>query len=209
MLEHVPRWLGEALRNVRAGADKLCIAQPDLGGGFGTLDLSSPAFADGAMLPPRFTADGEGVSPPLIWGAVPEGTQSLALIVEDPDAPSLQPLVHAIVWNIPPTEQRLTEGAIRADGAGGPDGRDVGRNSYFIEGWLPPDPPTGHGAHHYAFQLFALSGEAGDPGSTPGRGALVKAMAGRVLAAGLLTGTYSRGEDAPVGRLGAGVAATA
>src|SRR4051812_39027735 len=199
MLEHVPHWLGHALRTVRAGADKLCIVQPELGGSFGTLDLSSPAFADGAMLPPRFTADGEGVSPPLIWGPAPEGTQSLALIVEDPDAPSPQPLVHAIVWNIPPDAQRLAEGEVHADGAGGPDGRDVGRNSYFAEGWLPPDPPTGHGPHHYAFQLFALSGEAGEPGETPGRAALVKAMAGRVLAAGLLTGIYSRGEGAAIG----------
>jgi Raf kinase inhibitor-like YbhB/YbcL family protein len=199
MLEHVPRWLGHALRGVRAGADKLCIVQPELGGDFATLDLSSPAFANGGALPPRFTADGEGLSPPLLWGPAPAGTRSLALIVEDPDAPSRQPLVHAIVWNIPPTAQRLAEGEIRADGGGGPDGRDVGRNSYFIEGWLPPDPPTGHGPHHYAFQLFALSGAAGDPGETPGRAALVEAMAGNVLAAGLLTGTYSRGEEAMVG----------
>src|SRR4051812_6591824 len=209
MLEHVPHWLGHALRNVRAGADKLCIAQPELGGAFGTLDLASPAFADGAMLPPRFTADGEGGSPPLVWGPAPEGTESLALIVEDPDAPPPQPLVHAIVWNLPASAQRLAEGAIRADGAGGPDGRDVGRNSYFAEGWLPPDPPTGHGPHHYAFQLFALSGEAGHPGETPGRAALVKAMEGRVIAAGLLTGTYSRGEEAMVGRGMAGAPARA
>jgi hypothetical protein len=209
MLEHVPHWLGYALRNVRAGADKLCIAQPELGASFGTFDLSSPAFADGAMLPPRFTADGEGVSPPLVWGPLPEGTGCLALIVEDPDAPSLQPLVHAIVWNIPPDTQRLAEGAIRADGAGSPDGRDVGRNSFFAEGWLPPDPPTGHGPHRYAFQLFALSGDAGEPGETPGRGALVKAMAGRVLAAGLLTGLYSRGDAAAIGRGMAGARATA
>jgi Raf kinase inhibitor-like YbhB/YbcL family protein len=209
MLEHVPHWLGHALRNVRAGADKLCIAQPELGGGFGTLALSSPAFADGAMLPPRFTADGEGVSPPLVWGPVPEGTQSLALIVEDPDAPSPQPLVHAIVWNVPPDARGLAEGAIRADGPGGPDGSDVGRNSYFAEGWLPPDPPTGHGPHAYAFQLFALSAAAGEPGETPGRAALVKAMAGRVLAAGLLTGIYSRGEGAAVGAATAGALASA
>lgn len=196
MLEHVPHWLGKALRNVRAGADALCIAQPELGGGFGTIALSSPAFANGGAMPPRFTADGAGVSPPLVWNDVPDGAQSLALIVEDPDAPSAQPLVHAIVWNIPPDARRLAEGAIRPGGDGGPDGSDVGRNSYFTEGWLPPDPPTGHGPHHYAFQLFALSGEAGDPGTNPGRGALVKAMAGRVLAAGLLTGTYERGEVA-------------
>ncbi|TMJ13032.1 MAG: YbhB/YbcL family Raf kinase inhibitor-like protein [Alphaproteobacteria bacterium] len=195
MLEHVPQWLGQALRGLRAGAGKLAIVQPQLGGSFAALDLTSPAFADGARLPPRFTADGEGVSPPLLWGPVPEGTHSLALIVEDPDAPSPQPLVHAVVWNIPPDERRLAEGAIRADGSGEADGRDVGRNSYFGEGWLPPDPPTGHGEHRYAFQLFALAA-APDAGTTPGRGALVAAMEGHVLAAGLLTGTYSRGEPA-------------
>jgi hypothetical protein len=204
MLEHVPHWLGHALRGVRAGADKLCIVQPELGGAFSAIGLSSPAFGNGARLPPRFTADGEGVSPPLVWGPLPEGAQSLALIVEDPDAPSPQPLVHAILWGIPATEHRLSEGAIRADGDGSPDGRDVGRNSFFREGWLPPDPPTGHGAHNYAFQLFALASVA-DLGGTPGRAALVAAMSGNVLAAGLLTGIYSREEASPAGF--AGVAA--
>ena len=200
MLEHVPQWLGHAMRGLRAGADKLCIAQVELGAGFASIELSSPAFANGARLPPRFTADGEGVSPPLVWGKLPEGTESLALIVEDPDAPSPSPLVHAIVWGIGPDERRLAEGAIRADGDGDLNGSDVGRNSYLREGWLPPDPPTGHGEHRYAFQLFALAG-ARDPGDTPRRSALVRAMAGRVLAAGLLTGTYSRGEVAPIGRV--------
>jgi Raf kinase inhibitor-like YbhB/YbcL family protein len=201
MLEHIPQWLGHALRNLRAGPEKLAIVQPELGGGFAPLDLASPAFGDGARLPPRFTADGEGISPPLVWSGVPAGTHALALIVEDPDAPSPQPLVHAIVWIMRPDTGRLAEGAIRADGQGSPDGRDVGRNSYFVEGWLPPDPPTGHGEHRYAFQLFALS-DAGDPGTNPGRSALVRAMEGKVLAAGLLTGTYSRDEPAPVGRVG-------
>jgi Raf kinase inhibitor-like YbhB/YbcL family protein len=198
MLEHVPHWLGHALRNVRAGAEKLCILQPELGGSFAPLELSSPAFADGGRLPPRFTADGEGVSPPLVWGPLPDGTNSLALIVEDPDSPSRQPLVHAIVWDIPPSEGRLEEGAISANGDREGGGRDVGRNSYFREGWLPPDPPTGHGEHAYAFQLFALA-DAPDPGTSPGRAALVRAMAGNVLAAGLLTGTYDRGEPATLG----------
>jgi Raf kinase inhibitor-like YbhB/YbcL family protein len=200
MLEHVPQWLGHALRGLRAGADKLCILQPDLGGSFGAIQLSSPAFADGGRLPPRFTADGEGISPPLVWGPVPEGTHCLALIVEDPDAPSIEPLVHAIVWGIGADVHRLEEGAIRRDGKGATDGKDVGRNSLFLEGWLPPDPPTGHGEHHYAFQLFALGGDCGDPGSNPRRGTMVKAMRGKVLAAGLLTGVYSRGEPREIGR---------
>lgn len=206
MLEHVPAWLGAILRNVRAGADKLAITHPPLGQ-FGFIELTSPAFANGGPLPPRFTADGDGVSPPLVWGPVPEGTQSLALIVEDFDAPSPQPLVHAIVWDLPPSEHHLSEGAIQPDGPGGENGSDVGRNSYFREGWLPPDPPYGHGLHHYAFQLFALSA-APDAGETPGRSAMLEAMQGRVLAAGLLVGTYTRDEPAPAPE-GRGEAATA
>jgi Raf kinase inhibitor-like YbhB/YbcL family protein len=205
MLEHVPHWLGAALKGLRAGADKLAIVQPELGS-FENLRLASPAFANGARLPERFTADGEGVSPPLFWTGVPEGTERLVLIVEDPDAPAPTPLVHAVVWGLAGADGDLKEGAIAPDGSGGAAGSDVGRHSFLGEGWLPPDPPTGHGAHHYAFQLFAL-GPGPDVGDNPGRGAVVKAMAGRVLAAGLLTGTYSRGEEAPVGPVGAGVVA--
>ena len=205
MLEHVPHWLGAALKGLRAGQDKLAIVQPELGT-FESLHLASPAFANGGRLPDRFTADGEGASPPLFWTGVPEGAERMALIVEDPDAPALQPLVHAIVWDLPGEDGELREGAIRPDGDGGNDGSDVGRNSFFGEGWLPPDPPTGHGEHHYAFQLFALGPGPGLTGS-PGRGAVVKAMAGHVVAAGLLTGTYSRGEEAPAGPVGMGVPA--
>lgn len=195
MLEHLPGWLGGMLRNVRAGHSKLVIVQPELKIGDAVIEMSSPAFAYGGRLPIRFTADGEGVSPPLVWAEVPAGTASLALIVEDPDAPALQPLVHALVWNLPAEERRLPERAIARDGAGNEDGRDVGRNSLFAEGWLPPDPPTGHGSHDYVFQLFALS-ETLDIGTNPGRSGLVKALAGRVLGAGMLVGTYSRGEEA-------------
>lgn len=198
MLEHVPGWLGAMLRNVRAGHSKLAIVQDGVASNaVPRIDLSSPAFADGARLPERFTADGAGVSPPLVWGDVPEGTTSLALLVEDPDAPTPNPLVHALVWNLPPDERRLPEGAIVGDGGGGPDGRDVGRNSYLSEGWLPPDPPTGHGSHDYVFQLFALS-RTPDLASNPGRSSVAEALQGNVLAAGLLVGTYSRGEEAPL-----------
>ena len=202
MLEHVPGWLGAMLRSVRAGADKLVISHRTLGD-FGYIELSSPAFANGAPIPPRFTADGAGASPPLVWGPLPEGTESLALIVEDFDAPSPQPFVHAILWDVPADRHSLAEGAIVPDGAGSVAEGDVGINSYRREGWLPPDPPYGHGLHHYAFQLFALSG-APDPGESPGRSAFLEAIEGHVLAAGLLIGTYDRDVKAPV----AGGAAT-
>jgi len=210
MLEHVPAWLGRALAGVRAGADKLAAVQAGLGQGVPALSLTSPAFADGGRLPDRFTADGEGTSPPLTWGPPPAGTARLALLVEDADSPTGQPLVHAVVWGLAPDAGRLAEGEIAADGSGAGktgEGRDVGRNSYYREGWLPPDPPTGHGEHRYAFQLFALGPDAAEPGPNPGRAALVAAMRGHVLAAGVLVGTYDRGREAPVGP--AGAAATA
>lgn len=194
MLEHVPRWLGAMLQNFRAGHARLTVVHDGVLTTDRRIDLTSPAFADGARLPVRFTADGEGVSPPLLWGEVPEGTQAFALIVEDPDAPAPNPLVHAIVWGIPADERRLAEGAIAPDGDGGPDGTDVGRNSYFGQGWLPPDPPTGHGPHGYVFQLFALS-DLPEIGHNPGRSEFLRAIKGRVLGAGVLTGIYSRGEE--------------
>jgi len=205
MLEHIPGWLGRLLHERRAGHEGLVAADPDVRLGAHTMMLTSPAFAPGGRLPVRFTADGEGVSPPLAWSDVPAGAASLALIVEDPDAPAAKPLVHAIVWDIPADERHIAEGAIGSDGGGGPDG-DVGRNSFLQEGWLPPDPPTGHGEHDYVFQLFALS-ERPKLGASPGRGAFVDAIAGRVLAAGVLIGTYSRGEPARVDRQAGGDAA--
>jgi len=193
MLEHLPGWIGGLLGNVRAGHSKLVIVDPRVGMDDATIDLSSPAFASGARLPERFTADGAGVSPPLVWGDVPAGTVALALIVEDPDAPATHPLTHAIVWDIAPDERRLAEGAIDPDSA---DGHDLGRNSYLREGWLPPDPPNGHGSHDYVFQLFALSGAPEI--EHPGRSGFLSAIEGRVLGAGLLVGTYSRGEQEPI-----------
>lgn len=197
MLEHVPAWLGELLRDRRAGHQKIVSADPDIRLASATMELTSPAFPSGGRLPDRFTADGEGISPPLVWVGVPDGAVSLALIVEDADAPTPSPLVHALVWDIPVHERRIAEGAIVADGAGGPDG-DVGRNSSLRERWLPPDPPTGHGEHDYIFQLFALRRRPRLDAS-PGRSAFVHAIAGEVLATGILIGTYSRGEPADAG----------
>ena len=202
MLEHLPAWLGKAMSGWRAGVESVAVVRPELAPP-ASLALSSPAFADQARLPERFTADGAGVSPPLVWGDPPEGTARLALLVEDADAPTPQPLVHAIVWNLPPRAGDLAEGAIVADGAGSPGQGDVGRNSYLGEGWLPPDPPRGHGEHRYVFQLFALDSAVDIGGQSPGRSAMIEAMAGHVLAAGVLTGTYSREEEAPVGPVGA------
>ena len=158
MLEHIPHWLGSALKGLRAGTDKLAIVRAGLGS-FAAIDLRSPAFANGARLPERFTADGAGVSPPLFWtGVPPEDRAAGAAGRGSPTRRRRSPLVHAIVWGMPAEDGQLAEGRDRRRRGGRARRGDVGRNSYLREGWLPPDPPTGHGEHHYAFQMFALAG---------------------------------------------------
>ena len=189
MLENLPDMIGHALREVRAGLDQVAFNNAGLRSGMGSLQVGSLAFADHAPIPARYTADGEGRSPPLYWSGVPVNAASLLLIVEDADSPTPQPLVHAIAVDLPPEDGSLPEGAINSTDSD--EQVHEGRNSYLMAGWLPPDPPPGHGAHRYAFQLFALG--PGEPfEGTPGRDAVMEAVRERGLASGCLIGSYER-----------------
>jgi Raf kinase inhibitor-like YbhB/YbcL family protein len=188
MLEHVPDWLGRALHNARPGHGKLALAR--LGGEAlvhrGGFAIRSAAFADGEELDPCFTADEEdAVAPPLDWTAPPPGAVELALIVEDPDVPMPEPFCHWLVWGLAPQRGQLLEGEVPPR---------VGKNAFGNSEWLPPAPPSGNDPHDYVFQLFALDISLDlMPGA--GRGDLIEAMEGHVLAAALLTGTYVRTGD--------------
>ena len=188
MLEKIPNAVGEALSGLKAGLEKTAFhaAFPDIPA---SLAVSSPAFADGSAMPARFTADGEGLSPPLTWSGLPAGTAAVVLLVEDAGSPTPQPLVHLIAWNLPPDLAQIGEGAVSDPGAG--TKFPLGKNSFLRAGWLPPDPPSGHGAHDYVFQIYALQ-QTLDLSDDPGRGALLKAMDGHVLGKGVLIGTYAR-----------------
>jgi Raf kinase inhibitor-like YbhB/YbcL family protein len=207
MLENLPGLLGHALRNQRAGLDAIAFHQTRLRAGMAAITLGSLAFKDHAPMPARYTADGEGLSPPLQWSGVPPGAESLVLIVEDADAPTPRPLVHAILVDLPPADGALAEGALRSPDHEARQALHEGRNSYLLSGWLPPDPPPGHGAHRYAFQMFALAAPGADDApfsTTPGRDAVLDAIARRALASGCLIGTYARPDgsipdDAAVG----------
>ena len=190
VLEKLPDALGHALRGQRAGLDKIAFHAIDLRAGMASIEVSSLAFVDHAPLPARYTADGAGVSPPMQWRGVPAGAGSLALIVEDADAPTPQPLVHAIVVDLEATDGALAEGALPSDDHEGA-GLHVGRNSYLQAAWLPPDPPPGHGVHRYAFQMFALTAGASFD-RTPGRDSVLAAIKEHGLASGCLIGTYER-----------------
>ena len=190
MLEKLPEAVGHALRGQRAGLEKIAFQAVDLRAGMAALTVSSLAFIDHAPIPARYTADGPGVSPPLQWIGVPPGAASLALIVEDADAPTPQPLVQAIVVDLAADDGALAEAALPSGDHEG-IGLHVGRNSYLQATWLPPDPPPGHGVHRYAFQLFALAAGATFD-RTPGREALLAAIQEHGLASGCLIGTYER-----------------
>ena len=190
MLEMLPESIGHALINQRAGMDNVVYNLLYRERRTQRIQLRSPAFAFNARIPVRFTADGEGLSPPLVWEGMPSGADSLALIVEDADAPTPHPLVHAIVVDLGAQEESLQEGALSSEHHRGV-GLHTGRNSFLKHAWLPPDPPPGHGEHRYVFQLFALC--AGPLLSQfCGRGEFIEAVLNRDIAVGCLIGTYER-----------------
>ena len=191
ILEKLTETIGRALRDQRAGLEKIVFHKAGLRAGMGTIDLRSLAFVDHGPLPPRYTADAEALSPPLQWTGVPAGAGSVALIVEDADAPTPQPLVHAIVVDLPPGDGSLPEGALRSPDHPAAEPVQAGRNSYLQAAWLPPDPPPGHGEHRYAFQVFALAPGPAFSGK-PGRDELLAAVQQHGLASGCLIGTYAR-----------------
>ena len=158
------------------------------------MQISSTAFPDGTPIPRKYSGDGEDLSPPFSWSDVPDGTRELALICEDPDAPTDEPWVHWIVYHIPATARELGEAIPRTARVDVPHGMCQGRNSWprgDTIGYRGPAPPRGHGVHHYHFRLFALDRELRLEEPVDRRG-LDRAMHGHVLAEAEWIGTYER-----------------
>ena len=185
MFEKLPSALGAALTKVRAGSDKLLLAE-EAGDAPETIAVTSSAFDNGGRIPAKYTADGEGHSPPLAWSNLPAGTAEVLVVCEDPDIPAPHPFIHLIAV-FDPTAGSVAEGALDQDGAG----VRTGKTSMGHTGWAPNDPPPGHGPHHYFFQVFALS-RPFDWDAAPGKDEVKKAVAGSVLAKGVLVGIYER-----------------
>lgn len=159
-----------------------------------TIELTSAAFANGVHVPNKHTGDGQDVSPPLEWSSLPDGTQQLALICDDPDAPTDQPWVHWVIYNIPADTDALPEGVPPDATLDSPPGAKQGRNSWTAGqtiGYRGPAPPPGHGTHHYHFTIYALD-ERLELEAGIDKGALLAAMQDHILAQGELVGTYER-----------------
>ena len=145
------------------------------------IQIVSAAFTEGSRIPKKHTCDGEDVSPSLEWSGIPQGTKSLALIMDDPDA-SGKAFVHWLLYNIPGTIEKLPEGA---KGTGVP-----GTNNFRKTGYNGPCPPSGP-AHRYVFKLYALDKELKlSAGAT--KSDVENAMQGHILASGQLMGKYGR-----------------
>jgi phosphatidylethanolamine-binding protein (PEBP) family uncharacterized protein len=178
--------LGKLLRNVRAGEHR----SPLAGSGFTApydITVTSTAFGDGAAMPMASAGKGVGdnVSPELRWTGLPTETRQLVLIIDDVDVPLPRPLLHTVAV-IEPGVQGVDTGALQPGTAG----------MRFIPGGLGhrgyagPRPIPGHGPHHYRFHVLALDEPIPDHIETAK--ALLRQMAGHVLARGVLTGTYER-----------------
>jgi hypothetical protein len=155
-----------------------------------SLRIESSSFAAGAEIPAVYTCQGKDISPPLAFSGVPEGTRSLVLIVDDPDAPDPKApkmtWVHWVLYDMPATTKGLGE----ATGAGQlPAGTREGLNDWKRTGYGGPCPPIGR--HRYFHKLYALDATLGDLG-TPTKARLEKAMEGHVLAKAELLGTYQK-----------------
>lgn len=155
------------------------------------MELTSAAFAHGEPIPVRHTCDGANTSPPLAWVGMPDGTRSLALIVDDPDAPDpaapKRVWVHWVLYNIPPSETGLAEGDARSPV---PASAREGLNDTHQAGYTGPCPPIGR--HRYFHTLYALDAMLPDLGERATRKDLDAAMKGHVLATAQIMGTYER-----------------
>lgn len=169
----------------------LALLPPTLVWGETPMKLTSSAFAQMQEIPRIYTCEGKDISPPLAWNALPDGVRSLALIVDDPDAPDpaapKRTWVHWVLYNIPPTVSALAEGLAPADL---PAGTEEGLNDWRRTGYGGPCPPIGR--HRYFHKLYALDTVLPDLGK-PDKARLEKAMEGHILARVELIGTYQKG----------------
>lgn len=151
--------------------------------------VRSDAFADQQAIPPRYTIDGDDISPPLVFEAVPAEAVELALTVVDPDAPDGD-FVHWVIYKIPAATTGLAEAIPTDETLANPPGAVQGENDFGDIGYRGPAPPPGE-THRYVFTLYAL-GEPLDLAPGADRATLLETMEGLILAQSQTTGTYSR-----------------
>lgn len=163
------------------------IPQPEIKETTVAIEITSSAFTHGNSIPAQYSCDSDDVSPKLSWSGIPEGTKTIAVIMDDPDAPG-GTWVHWVVYGISPDDGGLPEGVPPSDTLDG--GARQGKNDFGRTGYGGPCPPRG-GPHRYFFKVYALEADLVlGPGAT--KADLVRKMSGSILAQGELMGRYTR-----------------
>ncbi len=178
----ISNMIGSLTRMGAAGA----ISEQFEGGAKMGIKVTSAAFGDGGMIPSKYTCDGNDISPPLAWEGIPEGTKSIALIADDPDAP-MGTWVHWVVYNLPPETKELPEKMPLSEELD--NGAKQGMMSFKRVGYGGPCPPSG--THRYFFKVYALDTVI-EASGTLDKSKLLKAMEGHILAHGQIMGRYRR-----------------
>jgi len=156
-----------------------------------TITVSSSAFEHHGMVPLAYSAYGDNTVPSISWSDLPEGTQQLALVMDDPIAPTPQPFVHWVAYNIPADADGLPEGLTREAevDVSGLEGMINGVNGLRQTGYFGPRPPKDGKLHAYHFRIYALDSELDLPAGL-NKAELLEAIDGHVLATGMLMGHY-------------------
>lgn len=183
------RSIGKLLYGVRAGQQHLAWNKGAVNQVPACIGLTSPAFAHEETIPVRFAGKGvgENVSPELRWTAVPDGTQELVLVMEDPDVPLPRPFTHLIAYGIDPSSKGTAIGAF----SGTNDLFEYGHNTFPGAGYLGPRALPAHGPHRYVFQLFAVNRRLSFD-KRPTLKSLLRAMEGAVIGRGRLDGFFEQ-----------------
>lgn len=147
------------------------------------MQITSPAFADGSTIPRKYTRDGDNLSPPLEWSGAPDNTRSFVVVIEDPDAPS-GIFRHWAAYDLPPDRTSLAESTA-------PDHEGI--NDFGNRGYDGPEPPRGHGPHHYHIRVAALDVDHLDVRPTAKVAEVWRAAAPHILDQAEIVATYRRG----------------
>ena len=169
-----------------------CIANENEVNNMEKISISSEAFKDGGTIPEEYTCEGEDISPPLSWQGLPAGTKSVALIMDDPDAPG-RTFVHWVIYNIPLSTQKLAKGTPRKEKL--VDGSLQGMTDFGRAGYGGPCPPPGK-PHRYFFKIYAID-KILDLPSNVSKGDVETAMKGHIISKGELIGKYARYGEFP------------
>jgi Raf kinase inhibitor-like YbhB/YbcL family protein len=164
------------------------------------MKLTSTRFPPGSTIPVEFTGVDQDISPPLAWSEIPAGTKSMAIVCDDPDAPSRArprpegPWVHWVLYNIPADETQIAAAVPRVAEPSQPMGARQGVNDFADDniGYRGPMPPKGSGPHRYFFKIYALDQKIDLPAKEANKNSLLAAMQGHILEQAELMATFER-----------------